>query len=147
MWDLTVTRDHDFYIQAATTTILVHNCGPGNGGAAPEDAGAGAADEAPDVTQPRPSFRKGTIKDAWDNAEDGPGGGKLCPTCGDEVNVEPGTGPRDWDIDHQPPWSQRIPELGEDPDLTRGDVIDNYQEGTRLECPACNRGRGATPAW
>jgi hypothetical protein len=126
---------------------------------AAEDAGAAAAEDTAeataektgtdtaDVTQPRPSFRKGTIRDAWDNAEDGPNGGKLCPTCGDEVNVEPGAGPRDWDIDHQPPWSLRIPELSEDPGLTRGDVIDNYQEGTRLECPACNRGRGANPAW
>jgi hypothetical protein len=26
MWDLTVTTDHDFYIQAAATAILVHNC-------------------------------------------------------------------------------------------------------------------------
>jgi len=28
MWDLTIPGDHDFYIQAATTAILVHNCGP-----------------------------------------------------------------------------------------------------------------------
>ena len=27
MWDLTFTQDHDFYVQAATTPILVHNCG------------------------------------------------------------------------------------------------------------------------
>jgi hypothetical protein len=26
MWDLTIQGDHDFYIQAATTTILAHNC-------------------------------------------------------------------------------------------------------------------------
>ena len=26
MWDLTIPGDHDFYIQAATTAILVHNC-------------------------------------------------------------------------------------------------------------------------
>jgi hypothetical protein len=32
MWDLTVpgNNDHDFYVQAALTPILVHNiCGPG----------------------------------------------------------------------------------------------------------------------
>jgi hypothetical protein len=42
MWDLTVTRDHDFYIQAATTTILVHNC---NGAAdlVATNAGSGRA--------------------------------------------------------------------------------------------------------
>ena len=31
MWDLTVTSDHDFYIQAAATTILVHNCNGDDG--------------------------------------------------------------------------------------------------------------------
>jgi hypothetical protein len=29
MWDLTIPADHDFYIQAATIAILVHNCGEG----------------------------------------------------------------------------------------------------------------------
>ena len=33
MWDLTITTDHDFYVQAATTDILVHNINePGCGG-------------------------------------------------------------------------------------------------------------------
>ena len=26
MWDLTIASDHDFYIDAATTAVLVHNC-------------------------------------------------------------------------------------------------------------------------
>jgi hypothetical protein len=26
MWDLTIHGDHDFYIDTATTAILVHNC-------------------------------------------------------------------------------------------------------------------------
>jgi len=26
MWDLTIPGDHDFYIQAAATGVLVHNC-------------------------------------------------------------------------------------------------------------------------
>jgi len=26
MWDLTVTGDHDFYVQAASSAVLVHNC-------------------------------------------------------------------------------------------------------------------------
>ena len=26
MWDLTVTNDHDFYIQVASSAVLVHNC-------------------------------------------------------------------------------------------------------------------------
>ncbi|MCC6698918.1 MAG: hypothetical protein IT365_25065, partial [Candidatus Hydrogenedentes bacterium] len=86
----------------------------------------------------RGSFRTGTIQDAWDNAALGPNGGRLCPTCGDEVMVPPRSGPRDWDIDHQPTWTNRqFP-----PDVTRSEVLDSYQQGTRLECPSCNRGRG-----
>jgi hypothetical protein len=27
MWDLTVSRDHDFYVAAGRTAVLVHNCG------------------------------------------------------------------------------------------------------------------------
>ena len=29
MWDLTVARDHDFYVRAGAASILVHNCGIG----------------------------------------------------------------------------------------------------------------------
>ncbi len=87
----------------------------------------------------RSSFRVGTIQDAWDNAADGPTGGKLCPTCGDEVFSEPGSGvPRDWDVNHSPAWTNR--EFS--PDVTRQEVIDNYQQGTELECPSCNRSGG-----
>jgi hypothetical protein len=33
MWDLTIPGDHEFYSQAATTAVLVHNCdGPAEGG-------------------------------------------------------------------------------------------------------------------
>lgn len=37
MWDLTVTSDHDFYVQAADADALVHNC-PIAGGAATDPA-------------------------------------------------------------------------------------------------------------
>ncbi|HPU38462.1 MAG TPA: GH-E family nuclease [Microthrixaceae bacterium] len=113
-----------------------------------EEAGltpSAPASVADDVLTPRPRFRTGTVDDAWANATPGPNGGRLYPTCGDEVVVPPRSGPRDWDIDHQPPWSQRSGSLSKDPDLTRADVIDEYQRGTRLECPSCNRGRGARP--
>jgi filamentous hemagglutinin len=63
----------------------------------------------------------------------------MCPTCGDEVVVPPRPRtPRDWDIDHVESWTNReFP-----PNVTRQQVLDNYQQGTRLECPSCNRGRG-----
>ena len=32
MWDLTVTADHDFYVRAAGTAVLVHNCPMPQGG-------------------------------------------------------------------------------------------------------------------
>lgn len=83
----------------------------------------------------RSSLRKSTVQDAWDNATDGPTGGKACPTCGKEVKVSPGSGPRDWDVDHQPKWTDRQ----FSPNASRQDVINNYQEGTSLRCPSCNR--------
>jgi filamentous hemagglutinin len=109
-------------------------------------ATGGAADDlasgAVDVTKRPSGFRKQTVQDSWDNAATGSAPGtKACPTCNKDVSVAPGQGPRDWDVDHQPPWSQR--------DLsgkTRSEVLDEYNQGTRLECPGCNRSRGARPA-
>jgi hypothetical protein len=89
----------------------------------------------------RSSFRKGTVQKAWDNAESGPNGGRLCTTCGKEVNGAPGQGPRDWDVNHDPAWTNRSFEPG----VTRPEVRDNYQDGTWLECPSCNRGAGNRP--
>ncbi|ACC76292.1 filamentous haemagglutinin family outer membrane protein (plasmid) [Paraburkholderia phymatum STM815] len=111
--------------------------------------GTGSAAYQPDnatlATDPtsRPSgFRKQTVVDAWDNAADGSTDGtKACPTCGKDVTVAPGQGARDWDVDHQPPWSQR-----DLTGMTRQEVINEYNSGTRLECPSCNRSRGANPA-
>ena len=86
----------------------------------------------------RGGWRKATLDSSWENAEPGPGGGRLCPTCNDEVTVPPHSGqPRDWDINHDPPWSKReFP-----PDVTRKAVLDNYQEGTWLE-PVLQQARG-----
>ncbi|WP_076883346.1 GH-E family nuclease [Burkholderia pseudomallei] len=82
------------------------------------------------------------MQDAWDKATDGSQSNtKACPTCGKDVTVPPGQGRRDWDVDHQPPWSTR--DLS---GMTRDQVIDEYNKGTRLECPSCNRSRGAKPA-
>ncbi|MBO2953162.1 HNH/ENDO VII family nuclease [Burkholderia pseudomallei] len=90
----------------------------------------------------RPGFRKQTVQDAWDKAADGSQSNtKACPTCGKDVAVPPGQGRRDWDVDHQPPWSTR--DLS---GMTRDQVIDEYNKGTRLECPSCNRSHGAKPA-
>jgi RHS repeat-associated protein len=84
----------------------------------------------------RSSLRQGTVQDAWDNAASGSNSGRLCPTCGKEVKVDPRSGEaRDWDVDHQPKWTDRQ----FSPDTTRPQVIDNYQQGTRLRCPSCNR--------
>ncbi|WP_408500794.1 GH-E family nuclease [Paraburkholderia xenovorans] len=66
---------------------------------------------------------------------------KACPTCGKDVGVAQGQGPRDCDVDHQPPRSTR-----DTSGVTRGEVIDEYNKDTRLECPSCNRSRGNRPA-
>ena len=87
----------------------------------------------------RATYRKPVVQAAWDSAEPGPTGGRLCPTCGTEVHVPPNSGsPRDWDMSHYPSWSNRwFPT-----DVTRQEVRDNYQQGTSLECPGCNRSGG-----
>ncbi|WP_306168987.1 RHS repeat-associated core domain-containing protein [Halomonas sp. MMSF_3323] len=87
----------------------------------------------------RTSWRKSTVRATWENANEGPSGGRLCPKCGVEVNVAPETGPRDWHIEHDPtPWSNRdFPD-----DVTRPQVIENYQEGVILKCPRCNMSEG-----
>ncbi|WP_246182668.1 hemagglutinin repeat-containing protein [Pandoraea pneumonica] len=107
----------------------------------PEDISP--SQEADEKRTARPKrFRKKTIEDAWSDAPVGSNSStKACPTCGKDVEVAPGNGPRDWDIDHQPPWSQR-----DHSEKTRKEILDNFNEGTRLECPGCNRSRGAKPA-
>lgn len=123
--------------------VLANGAGQALAGAA--GSAAFHPDNATLATDPtsRPSgFRKQTVTDAWDNATDGSAEGtKACPTCGKDVTVAPGQGARDWDVDHQPPWSQR-----DLTGMTRQEVINEYNSGTRLECPSCNRSRGATPA-
>ncbi|MBL8298439.1 MAG: hypothetical protein JNN30_08840 [Rhodanobacteraceae bacterium] len=86
----------------------------------------------------RSTFQNGTVVDAWDSARPGPNGGRLCPTCSAEVKGDPRTGaPRDWDVSHSPSWVNRLFRH----DATRQEVIDNYQEGVKLECAHCNRSR------
>lgn len=98
-----------------------------------------AADGTADVTKRPSGFRKQTVQDAWDNAAPGSRPDtRACPTCKKDVEVAPGQGHRDWDVDHQPAWSER--DLS---GMTRKEVLDNYNQGTRLECPSCNRSRGA----
>jgi RHS repeat-associated protein len=87
----------------------------------------------------RPKFRNKTPRNAWNNAEDGPNGGKKCPDCGKEVfgdpnKGEPRGGPDGWDVNHEPKVKDR------DYDgKTRPEQIDDYQTGTDLKCRSCNR--------
>ncbi|WP_411269341.1 GH-E family nuclease [Phytopseudomonas dryadis] len=92
-------------------------------------------DVAKDVTKRPSSFRKKTVQDSWDNAADSSKpGAKACPTCGKDVEVVPGQGRRDWDVDHQPKWKDR--DLS---GMDRKQVLDEYNKDVRLRCPSCNR--------
>lgn len=103
--------------------------------AAEEATGVIKGTNARGLVNSRGSFRKPPLQNAWDNAEVGPTGGRLCPTCGVEVSVPPGTGvPRDWHGSHFPSWSNReFPST-----IERPEILDNYNEGVSLECPVCN---------
>jgi hypothetical protein len=55
MWDLTITTDHDFYIQTAGSAILAHNC---------PTAGGSSAEEAGDVSPTVGELRSAGLSDA-----------------------------------------------------------------------------------
>lgn len=100
-----------------------------------------SAAPASSVTRRPSSFRVGTVREAWRTAPEGPTADtRSCPTCGIVLRVPPGSGRRDWDVDHQPAWSRR--DLS---GMSRAEVLDEYNIGTRLECIHCNRSRGAEP--
>jgi Pretoxin HINT domain len=54
MWDLTVPRDHDFYVTAGATALLVHNCpvGPDEGANPAENPDLGSLMAARQIRQP-----------------------------------------------------------------------------------------------
>ncbi|GAB3985178.1 hypothetical protein GCM10029978_097230 [Actinoallomurus acanthiterrae] len=158
-YDLTVGGLHTYYVLAGAASVLVHNCGTEQ----PRGADGRFATN-PDAVEPgqpgpdgllrgtnatgqvtsRGSFRAATEDGASNNAETGPNGGRLCPTqgpnCAGEVMVPPRTPnvQRDWDVSHNPSWTNiRFP-----PSVSRQEVLDNYHEGTGLECIPCNRGGG-----
>ncbi|GEM_PF-4459076 len=98
--------------------------------------------EAPatnDVTKRPTSFRKATVKNAWDEAANGSTANtKQYPTCPAEVKGNPYAGENrggidGWDVDHQPKWSDRVK------GATRKEVLDDYNKGVRLRCRSCNR--------
>uniref|UniRef100_UPI0004660BA7 RHS repeat-associated core domain-containing protein n=1 Tax=Leptospira licerasiae TaxID=447106 RepID=UPI0004660BA7 len=104
------------------------------------DSVAKDGDKGKRAVDRRPSkFRKKTVTDNWDNAAPGgKPGTKKCPDCGKDVEGNPHKkerrdGKDGWDVDHNPKWKDR--EKGN----TRKEVLDNYNENTRLRCKNCNR--------
>ena len=94
-------------------------------------------------TAKRGSFRKGTVKDSWDNAKNGSKPNtKQCPTCKKDVegnphNKEKRNGPNGWDMSHNPSWTKR-----DHTGMTRKEQLDDYNKGAPLECASCNRSGG-----
>ena len=54
MWDLTIPTDHDFYIQTAASTVLVHNIG-------------GPCDESEPGSQPSSDELREQARDIWED--------------------------------------------------------------------------------
>lgn len=97
--------------------------------------------EKPEFNTNRPSnFRKKTIKDAWDNAEEGSKPNtKKCPTCNKDVRGNPHKDERrnttdGWDVSHFPSWNNREKNY-----KNRKELLNDYNHGTSLECIHCNR--------
>lgn len=94
-------------------------------------------------TAKRGSFRKGTVKDSWDNANNGSKPNtKQCPTCKKDVEGNPHkkekrNGPNGWDMSHNPSWTKR-----DHTGMTRKEQLDDYNKGAPLECASCNRSGG-----
>ena len=77
------------------------------------------------------------LDDAWEGADDGSNGGKICPNCGKEVYGKPGSGPRDWHADHMLAWIKRnLSKI-----RTRKGFWMNIKQ--QLLCPTCNLNRNS----
>ena len=129
MWDLTVTGDHDFYIQAATTAILVHNCNT-----AAEDAGSGAGT---DPAAHRVNLRQSTRQAIQDAAPKTTEGDFIDPNTG---QVIPKEGP--FDYGHKPGYEWwRTQEMAREQGWTRQQVIEyeNDPSHYQIEDPSSNR--------
>jgi RHS repeat-associated protein len=123
-------------------------CAPGVGAAflkfarpaAASRGATGSAASSKPYDNSRPGWRKGELQSSWDDAVDGPTGGKLCPDCGTEVHIPPNTGrPRDWDNDHWPDSWRARKEALDDMNAAPSQYRDTFNSETRLRCPRCNR--------
>lgn len=106
------------------------------------NAGTDSVSGIPAAARTRPSFRRGTERDALASAPRAPDGGAMCPGCGTSIGrgqIEfGGRLRRDFDLDHYGrTWAERIREMS--PDISRPEVIDEYQEMVRATCPICNQ--------
>lgn len=93
---------------------------------------------APGMLTSRGKFWKSTVADVWNKAQGGRNGGKACGICKEfEATVAPGTGHRDWHIDHVTAHTNRWFRW----DAPRSDINVLYQDGLQLSCPMCNIGK------
>ncbi|MFD8319622.1 RHS repeat-associated core domain-containing protein [Kitasatospora purpeofusca] len=152
--DLTVSNLHTYYVLAGTTPVLVHNeCRDAAGrfatnpnalqpGQLDSDGMLRGVNEPGHVTS-RANWRAQTLNDAWEGGTPGPNGGVMCPrqgpNCAGEMFRNPTGDQATGDMGHYPTaWSNRQ----FSPNVTRAEVIDEYQRNVRIECIPCNRGAG-----
>jgi hypothetical protein len=94
----------------------------------------------------RPNTRRGTVRQAWDNAEPGTDPtARACPTCRKDVFGNPNTGelrntPEGWDLEHVEKWEKIRRQLA-DRSATPEEYRDTYNDlnNTILRCRTCNR--------
>jgi hypothetical protein len=128
MWDLTVTGDHDFYVDVDTTAVLAHNC------PAPEDAGA-----VNDPAASRPYLRASTKRAIIEAAPKTPEEDFIDPNTG---QVIPKTGP--FQFGHAPDFEWwRTQQLARVEGWTREQLIEyeNDPSHYQIEDPSSNMSR------
>jgi RHS repeat-associated protein len=104
--------------------------------AAVKPLSGGRYKNVPPNARRRPKLRKHILELAYEQAPSNEASQKVCPACKEIVLEGTGRG-RNWHVDHYPDrWVDRIRKMPEN--VSRSEVIDAYQTGTRAACNICN---------
>jgi hypothetical protein len=125
VYNFEVANNHNYFV--GNQGLLVHNAG----------------------LYDRCKFRKNSISDAKNGAPRNSNGDITCPTCNevipDTITNQTVNGPvtrRGGDLDHYPDtWAERVTNMKQqNVPPTRKEVLNEFNERLRYQCPTCNQG-------